>query len=394
MQGCAPSPYKMDIDAGPILVRLQSQAPAPVQSEFAQFATLYDRKLWHELSVSLDKLFKDPNAKQMILPIYRELIVPLHKKISPDAFVRFSVLAAAQLNIGQEAASMLLALAEQYRGKATQAQLFVYARMSAAFYQLGLGQVTEAKAAIDECLPLVEAFTGVDPLFKASFYKVRSEYDKTKALFSAFYRDAFLYLACVNAEDLTADECKVLAHDLSVAAMLGDTVYNFGELLMHPILESVTSHPELKGLVSALAAFNSGNHAQFEQIVPVLSSNAILGPRMAFLRQKMCLMALVECVFVHLKSSRQIPFAAIADASHVPITEVEFLLMKALSLGLVKGAIDGLGLFFTVDWVQPRVLDRRQITELRSAIQAWKSRIARIGENLDLVKSLPDVMED
>lgn len=384
----------MDIEAGPILVRLQSQAPVPVQPQFAQFANLFDRKLWHELSVSLDNLFKDPNGKQMILPIYRELIVPLHKKISPDAFVRFSVLAAAQLPNGQEGASMLLALAEQYRGNAAQAQLFVYARMSAALYQLGLGQVAEAKVAIDECLPLVEAFAGVDPLFKASFYKVRSEYDKTKALFSAFYRDAFLYLACVNMDDLTREECIRLAHDLSVAAMLGDTVYNFGELLMHPIIESISANPELKGLVTALVAFNSGNHGQFEQIIPVLSSNAILGPRLAFLRQKMCLMALVECVFVHLKSSRQIPFAAIAEASLVPSTEVEFLLMKALSLGLIKGTIDGLGQSFTVDWVQPRVLDRRQITELRSAIQAWKARIATIGQNLDLVKSIPDVMEN
>lgn len=383
----------MDIDAGPVLVRLQSQAPAPVQAQFAQFATLYDKKLWHELSVSLDKLFKDPNGKQMVLPIYRELIVPLQKKISPDAFVRFSVLAAVQLPNAQEAASMLLALAEQYRGNAVQSQLFVYARMSAAFYQLGLGQVSEAKAAIDECLPLVEAFTGVDPYFKASFYKVRSEYDKTKALFSAFYRDAFLYLACVNAEDLTAEERVTLAHDLSVAAMLGDTVYNFGELLMHPVLESISTHPELKGLVAALVAFNSGNHTQFEQIVSVLSSNAILGPRIAFLRQKMCLMAMVECVFVSIKQSRQIPFAIIAESAHVPVTEVEFLLMKALSLGLIKGTIDGLGQFFSVDWVQPRVLDRRQITALRTAIQNWKTRISSIGQNLDLVKALPDVME-
>ncbi|KAJ2936105.1 hypothetical protein H1R20_g989, partial [Candolleomyces eurysporus] len=37
----------------------------------------------------------------------------------------------------------------------------------------------------------------------------------------------------------TAKEHLLRAHDLSISAFLGDTIYSFGELLMHPILDSL-----------------------------------------------------------------------------------------------------------------------------------------------------------
>lgn len=49
-----------------------------------------------------------------------------------------------------------------------------------------------------------------------------------------------LYLACLPTLDaLTAQDRVQRAHDLCLAALLGDTIYNFGELLLHPILTSL-----------------------------------------------------------------------------------------------------------------------------------------------------------
>ena len=42
--------------------------------------------------------------------------------------------------------------------------------------------------------------------------------------------------------------------------------------------------------------------------------------------------------------------------------QVELLVMKALSLGLVKGSIDQVDAKVHMTWVQPRVLDRDQVT--------------------------------
>ena len=61
----------------------------------------------------------------------------------------------------------------------------------------------------------------------------------------------------------------------------------------------------------------------------------------AFLRQKLCLMTLVEMIFKKSKESRgQLSFSDVANETRIPLDEVEHLVMKAQSLGLVKGYID------------------------------------------------------
>jgi 26S proteasome regulatory subunit N9 len=52
-------------------------------------------------------------------------------------------------------------------------------------------------------------------------------------------------------------------------------------------------------------------------------------------------MTLVESVFKRSKAQRdRLLFSEIAAETRVPLAEVEHLVMKALSLGLIKGSID------------------------------------------------------
>lgn len=50
--------------------------------------------------------------------------------------------------------------------------------------------------------------------------------------------------------------------------------------------------------------------------------------------------------------------------SHVPLAQVELLVMKALSVGLVRGSIDEVDKRVHMTWVQPRVLDLQQVRGL------------------------------
>ena len=55
-------------------------------------------------------------------------------------------------------------------------------------------------------------------------------------------------------------------------------------------------------------------------------------------------MTLVESVFKRSKEERlNLPFTAVAKDCRVAVDEVEHLIMKALSLGLIKGKIDQVG---------------------------------------------------
>ena len=61
--------------------------------------------------------------------------------------------------------------------------------------------------------------------------------------------------------------------------------------------------------------------------------------------------------------------------------QVELLVMKALSLGLVKGSIDQVDKKVHMTWVQPRVLDRNQVKTLilNSLILPKNLQITYIG---------------
>lgn len=48
--------------------------------------------------------------------------------------------------------------------------------------------------------------------------------------------------------------------------------------------------------------------------------------------------------------------------------KVELLVMKALSVGLVKGSIDEVDKRVHMTWVQPRVLDLQQVTTRWNAV--------------------------
>jgi len=64
-------------------------------------------------------------------------------------------------------------------------------------------------------------------------------------------------------------------------------------------------------------------------------------------------------------------FEEIAREARLPVSEVELLIMKALSLGLVRGTIDQVDAQVHLSWVQPRVLSKQQIATMRSRLDHW-----------------------
>jgi 26S proteasome regulatory subunit N9 len=96
---------------------------------------------------------------------------------------------------------------------------------------------------------------------------------------------------------MTTDDRLLRAHDLGISAFLGDTIYNFGELvrhyglpvtmnitnlnfffeqLMHPILNALdgTQHEWIKKL---LFTFNEGSIGKFEALAPLFPKE-VRGP--------------------------------------------------------------------------------------------------------------------
>lgn len=91
-------------------------------------------------------------------------------------------------------------------------------------------------------------------------------------------------------------------------------------------------------------------------------------------------MSLIDLVFRLPSSSRvSIPFSLIASETKLPVEEVEYLVMKALSLDLIKGDIDQVDQVCKITWVQPRVLDKNQIGDLRKRLDDWTKKVDDVG---------------
>lgn len=72
-------------------------------------------------------------------------------------------------------------------------------------------------------------------------------------------------------------------------------------------------------------------------------------------------------------------FATIVQETKVQPDEVEHLIMKALSLGLIRGKIDQVAEIAQITWVQPKVLDKSGIEGMRSRLKEWDGGVERLG---------------
>ena len=81
-----------------------------------------------------------------------------------------------------------------------------------------------------------------------------------------FYDNSILFLSYTPLELLSADRRVALANDMAVAALVGDNVYNFGEVIEHPIMDCLEGTPRA-WLRQMLTAFHLGKIDMFNMIV-------------------------------------------------------------------------------------------------------------------------------
>jgi len=96
------------------------------------------------------------------------------------------------------------------------------------------------------------------------------------------------------------------------------------------------------------------------------------------MRQKMALLCLMEMTFQRAATDRRLSFEDIARETRLPVDSIEHLVMRALSLGLIKGSIDQVDQRVHVTWVQPRVLDLAQIASMKTKMDSWAEDVSKI----------------
>nr|XP_002131243.1 26S proteasome non-ATPase regulatory subunit 13-like [Ciona intestinalis] len=346
-----------------------SGLPAEALEEFKQIEELYTKKLWHQLTESLVRFVKYDCFKQgtMLLDIYKHFISDFESKINPLALMEMLCpFVIRQFSDSAEALAFLEKIKEKSKAN-LEAKLLCLTAIGNIHL---LGNNFEAtKKVMEECEAILGDLTGISSVH-GRYYELCSNYHQILSHHNEYYKDALRYLGCTDLDTISVPEQQERAFNLGLAGILGDKVFNFGELLQHPVLDSLKDTPR-QWLIDLLLTFNSGDIEQLNQLRPYWSAQPDLIANELKLKQKIMLLCLMEMTFARPSNNRHLKFTEIATNTGIPVEEVEILAMKAMSLGLVQGTIDQVEEEIHMQWVQPRVLDKQQVGKMKGKLSTW-----------------------
>lgn len=363
-------------------LEMQTKAQPELAEWYSSMADLYQRKLWHQLTQKLEQFVALTvfQAGDALVQLYHNFICDFETKINLLKLAHFAVIVSKQYPEKEAAIAYLEDVIDKLKtsGERRVEEPILYVKMQVAWLKLQRGEQQECKKLLEEGKTTLDSMTDVDPSVHASVHWVSSQYFKSRQEFAEFYKSALLYLAYTSVETLSEDFKLDLAFDLSLAALLGDNIYNFGELLAHPIVRSLLG-TSVEWLYFILQAFNAGDLTKYQELCGQYQSALTAQPALVEnekkLWEKINILCLMELIFSRPSEERTIQLSLIAEKTKLSMDAVEHLLIKSLSVHLIEGVIDQVDGTVRVSWVQPRVLGVPQITALKDRLDNWLQKV-------------------
>lgn len=312
--------------------------------------------------------------------LYESFIKHFENKLNPVSLVQIvtSIVRAEFAASSRDALAFIAPLSQAGEGKKSsplaespEANILLLSLLSTL--HMASGDRSESKKAIENAREIVDTAQDVQPAVHSSFYEAAAEYHKVVGTASEFFRNALQFLAYTPPESLSADAQQRWAFDIGIAALVGTDVYNFGEVVSRPIVQSMRGTKQ-EWLLQLIEAFNNGDLAKFDRVCQdasaEMNAQQVLVAQQEFLKQKITILSLMELAFSR-SLEHSIPFSDIEKACRLPEKEVEYLLMRCMSLGLISGVIDNVDSCVSITRVQPRVLERKSIGQMATRLDTW-----------------------
>ncbi|OXU31533.1 hypothetical protein TSAR_013249 [Trichomalopsis sarcophagae] len=356
-------------DVSAYLLQKRNNPDRAIAEEWGKLDELYQKKLWHQLTLKLETFVLNPALQkdENLVDLYNNFLSTFESKINPLSLVEILAHVIKQFKDKRGAINFLEKTEPKVKSSKEAVALCKVLAGQILLDELNIQD--ETKKIIEDVESMLETSDGITSVH-GRFYLLASRLYRLQGKHADYYRTALRYLGCIDIDTLSKAEQEQHAFFLGLAALLGEGVYNLGELLAHPVLESLKGTPN-SWLIDLLQAFNAGDIASLEKLKPQWSKVADLAAQELKLRQKISLLCLMEMTFKRQANNRQLTFTEISQETHLPIGEVELLVMKALAQGLVRGAIDQVAGTVNMTWVQPRVLDRTQISGMIQRLEGW-----------------------
>lgn len=340
--------------------------PPVFETPINEIANLLQTKRWYELGEKLLAVLSQNEITGNRLLLFNTIIKPYADMLDPFHYAKILLIVSSEASNPDQALEFL--------NEKLNTPFFEKNPEPKDLLNLEIVVLHTQKGNFEEALSLLnkveKSITETTALIvRSRFHKTQADLDKARADFDAFYEHALLYLSTSG--------CKsdfVLAYDLCMAALFSNNVCSFGELASHEILNSLlkTKDEWLRDLIILLDRGDSSSIPEFdERYAPIILQSAAFAQFLPRIRQKLALAVFLQLIFSRPFETRIFSFDQVANECHLQKDNVELLVMKALSSGIIKGEIDEVEEKITVTWCKPKALGKDRLLHLQQQIQRW-----------------------
>jgi 26S proteasome regulatory subunit N9 len=377
-----------------------------LEEAYSNIASYCQDKLWHQLTLAVLDFVGSPVANLKPLPadlkntfwaLYNKVVLVVDKKMNQlslsriAAAVAFSSLEAKTCTVEESTSLLQDLLTKQEANNQTATVLYLQSKLGLLTLQTSASPAKEQLDSLYSSIktngPLLNQLIPDTPeamIVNAAHFELSMTYYKLVGPPEAFYDEAMQYLNYYQAQDDA--KSYALAVDLCLAALTGEGVYNLGQVVNNPILQVLANKPEA-WLIELLQACASGNVQLFKQLCSTkyavqIASQPALVNMATQMQEKITLLGLVELVFRKPASERTLEFTEIAQGLEIPLEQVEWAIMRAFSVELIKGSMDQVDGTVHVTWVLPRALSNDQMADLATRFGEWAGKVSKIQAHM------------
>lgn len=354
-------------------------------ADYETFGRFYQEKLWHQLTQAVLEFVQDPSKARTgrthnYLELYDKVILQIDKHLNPLSLAQIAAAVAQALALSDRVAAK--AVLENLMELTKEPLASSYLQSQHAMLQLepfleanNDANKTEILQQIKILLPkqAAQLKETSNRMVHAAHYQTAMMYSKIVGPPEDFYAAAIQFLNYTN-----EPQSPQLAVDLCLAALTGENVYNLGQVEQTPILSLLANTPN-EWLVQLLQATAAGDVVGFGQLTKKYKAEIAAQPalvhRATAVQEKLTLLALVHLVLDKDASDRTLTFEEMATRLHIDMDQVEWVVMRALSVQLVKGTIDQVQKTVHIDWVMPRILNAAQMADLANRFGEWAAKV-------------------
>jgi len=361
--------------------------------QFDELLRLFGQRLWHQLTDVLDAFVNSRDVRLILdlLEFYVKFIKPFEERLNQLRLVRIviSISDCVDEKLGTQRLELIKSLVDLPKVVAA-LDASIVARSKLALMYIDMGNFEEAKVILDQTKKFLNELNTSDTAVYSSFYFACTELNRKKGNPEEYYKNAIQYLEYTDITLIDQNVRVEFAYNFGLSALIGKEIFNYGEILEHPIIE-VLRGSNFEWLGESLSIFNRGSiedwkhfqevHKDILNSIPELVNNIVL------LDQKISIMSIINLFFSLDSKERRLPISSLSTKIEKNIDNVEMLLMKCMSLGFIRGQIDQVSGYVEVEWVQPRVLTLEQINGMGRRFSDWINNVDTILAEMET--SLP-----